>query len=247
MATNIIFLHHSTGGVIWNGGVADWFTAYNTEHETDYQITAADYPDTGGGYEWANYPYDYWNLWVNHTEDYLGEHHLDYWCANYDVIVFKFCFPVTDMLANSEPDITSSVKSDENYRLQLAAVKAELLTHPTKKFLVWTGAAERVEDTTEANATRAKTFFQPGGWFQSTWDVTGDNIFLWDFRTLETDGGLYLTPAHASTDSHPNGTFAAEVAPLFCQRLVDVIEGIGDGVTVHRSIGRAGRKVVVAG
>jgi hypothetical protein len=25
--TKIIFLHHSTGEVIWNGGVAEWFAA----------------------------------------------------------------------------------------------------------------------------------------------------------------------------------------------------------------------------
>ncbi len=25
--TKIIFLHHSTGEVIWNGGVPDWFAA----------------------------------------------------------------------------------------------------------------------------------------------------------------------------------------------------------------------------
>ena len=45
---------------------------------------------------------------------------------------------------------------------------------------------------------------------------------------LETDGGDVLTPAHASGDSHPGDAFAAEVAPLFAKRLVDVIEGRGD-------------------
>lgn len=30
----IIFLHHSTGQVIWNGGVPEWFARYNAEHGT---------------------------------------------------------------------------------------------------------------------------------------------------------------------------------------------------------------------
>lgn len=92
----IAYLHHSTGGNIWAGGVPQFFTSYNTAHGTNYQITSITYPATGGGYPWANYPYDYWNLWVNHTgtsQD-RGELNLDQLAADYDVIMFKHCFPV---------------------------------------------------------------------------------------------------------------------------------------------------------
>ena len=75
------------------------------------------------------------------------------------------------------------------------------------------------------NATRAKGFFE---WVKTTWDEKGDNIFVFDFWQLETDGGLYLTAANASGDSHPNDTFAAKAAPLFGQRVIDVVEGRGD-------------------
>jgi hypothetical protein len=61
---HIAYLHHSTGGNIWDGGVPAFFTSYNAAHGTHYQITAITYPDTGGGYPWENYPYDYWHLWV---------------------------------------------------------------------------------------------------------------------------------------------------------------------------------------
>ncbi len=30
----ILFLHHSTGECVWNGGVAAWFEAYNAAHKT---------------------------------------------------------------------------------------------------------------------------------------------------------------------------------------------------------------------
>ena len=34
----VIFLHHSTGGVIWNGGVASWFDDYNAANSTSYDV-----------------------------------------------------------------------------------------------------------------------------------------------------------------------------------------------------------------
>lgn len=37
-AVKIIFLHHSTGECIWNGGVSEWFKKYNANHGTNYQI-----------------------------------------------------------------------------------------------------------------------------------------------------------------------------------------------------------------
>ena len=56
--------------------------------------------------------------------------------------------------------------------------------------------------------------------------------FHLDFDTLETEGGLYLLPEYSAGDSHPNDTFAQQVAPLFGQRLVNVIEGRGDSTSL---------------
>ena len=65
---------------------------------------------------------------------------------------------------------------------------------------------------------------------KTVWDEPSDNIFVFDFRNLETDGGLYLPDdrAAAPDDSHPNDAFAKKVAPKFGQRIVDVLEGRGD-------------------
>jgi hypothetical protein len=59
------------------------------------------------------------------------------------------------------------------------------------------------------------------------WNEEGDNIFLWDFYKLETEGELYLKPEFASgpDDSHPNPEFSGRVAPLFGQFIIDCIEG----------------------
>ncbi len=98
---------------------------------------------------------------------------------------------------------------------------------PDSRFIVWTGAALVQDSTSESAGEQAEIFFD---WVRETWDDPGDNIYVWDFWELETEGGLYLLDTHGSstTDSHPNSTFSTATAPLFAQRIVDVIEGNGD-------------------
>ena len=236
MPTNakVIFLRHSTGDVIWNGGVPGWFTNYNSDSSTSYTITPQLFPAADAGYPYANDPYDYWNIWVNHEgpSPYLGESTLEILTPQYDVIVFKHCFPVSSIGPDTgSPNIASSDQTIENYKLQYAALKTKLLSFPANRFIVWTGAAKLDANSSFEAATRAREFFD---WVRTVWDERDDNIYVWDFFNLETDGGVYLNPEHAASasDDHPNSTFAAEVAPLFAQRVVDVIQGRGDSTTV---------------
>jgi hypothetical protein len=230
----VAFLHHSTGAAIWAGGVSGWITKYNSDSSTSYSITQQGFPAANAGYPYANYPYDYWNIWVNHAglSPYLGESTLEILAPQYNVIVFKHCFPVSSIWPDTgSPDIASSVQTIENYKLQYAALKTKLRSFPENRFIVWTGAAKLAANTSLANATRAKQFFD---WVRNEWDERGDNIYVWDFFNLETDGGVYLKPEHAASasDDHPGSTFAAEVAPLFARRVVDVIQGRGDSTSV---------------
>ena len=248
--TRIAFLHHSTGEVIWKGGVPQFIQSWNQAHSTNYEITELAYPDTAGGqiwlrkhlpariffklikdhYPWDNYPYDYWNLWVNHT----GERHdrselnLDDLARSYDVIVFKHCFPVSEVKPDDgSPTVSSPKQTLANYKLQYEALKLRMHQFPRTRFIVWTGPALTQAVTNPEDAERARQF---SGWVKNTWDEKGDNIFVWDFRELETEGGLYLKPenAYGTENSHPSQALAAKVAPLLGQRIVDVIEGRGD-------------------
>lgn len=225
--SSIRYLHHSTGEVVWNGGVSICVSSHNSAHGTTYTISEVSYPNDP--YPWANYPYDYWNIWVSHagSSAYEGQATLEMLTQTYKVISFKHCFPVSEMVADSgSPDVASDEKSAENYKLQYNALKQKLHQFPNTRFILWTGAALRQQDTDAAAAQRTRDFFE---WAKNTWDEKGDNIFIWDFRALETGGtGLYLAPGNASSDSHPNETFAQTAAPLFCKRLTDVIEGRGD-------------------
>jgi hypothetical protein len=227
---NVIYLHHSTGGNIWGGGVSDALTDYNGGNGKSYQITERAFP-SGAPYPWENYPYDYWNIWVNHAgaAEYLDEPTLEILTQTYDVIVFKHCYPVSDIEEDSgSADVGSPSKRLQNYYLQYNALKAKMHTFPNTRFIVWTGAAraQAVVDANPEAGARSRTFF---AWVKDTWDESGDNIYVWDFFELETEGGNFLLPEYAAdTEGHPNEAFSATVAPYFVNRLVDVIEGRGD-------------------
>jgi len=242
----IAFLHHSTGGNVWAGGVEPAIKAWNESHSTNHQITEIPYPASTGGhstlaallpmravhalvahYPWSNYPYDYWNLWVAHAggNRVLGERTLEELAAAYDVIVFKHCYPVSGILPDDgHPDVASPRKTLANYKLQYEALRARLRQFPRTRFILWTAPALTKEATTPDQAQRAQDFVL---WVKNTWDQPGDNIHLWDFRAIETDGGLYLKPEFATStqDPHPNPALCRKAAPLLAQRILEVVEG----------------------
>lgn len=220
----IIFLHHSTGGKIWSGGVPQLIKEYNQNNKTNYLISEQNYPSTKGGYPWSNYPYDYYNLWVKHTGDSQDkkELNLDQIAANYDVIIFKHCFPVSQIKADTgKPDINSDRKSLENYKLQYNALRDRMLQFPDKKFIVWTGAALSEDSTTFKQAKLSKEW---ADWIRNEWDKTDDNIFIFDFEQLETEGGLYLKYPNKNKDSHPDTNFSKAAASEFVKKIIEVIQ-----------------------
>ena len=234
----IVFLHHSTGESIWKGStnryvykltgkgdVQKFFSAYNRKNKTSYEISAINFPKSSP-YGWNNYPYDYYNIWVRNAgpESFMEEPTLEILTNQYDVIIFKHCFPVSRINADTgSPDINSDVKSIENYKLQYDALKRKMHEFPENKFIVWTPAANTKLKSKEDEALRTRDFHD---WVVNEWDEMGDNIFIWDFYNYETEGGLYLTDAnaHSPDNSHPSVEFSARVAPLFGQFIVDVIE-----------------------
>ncbi|MGZ9190526.1 MAG: hypothetical protein ACXW39_10765 [Nitrospira sp.] len=242
----IVFLHHSTGHAVWVGDtskvsakilgksdVKSWIASYNKRHNASHQIEEMNFPTTSEGYPWANYPYDYYNIWVKHAGDspYRGEPTLEVLTKEYDVIIWKHCFPVASILPDTGmPEVDSDLKRLENYKLQYAALKEKMRSFPDTKFIVWTGAAPTLGQLRTAGPTKALRARQFFDWVKSDWDEPGDNIFLWDFYQLETEGGIYLKTSYASglRDPHPRADFAGRVAPLFAQRIIDVVNGRGD-------------------
>lgn len=248
----ILFIHHSTGGNVYTqGNVAAWMTNYNTTHAKNYQLTERAYPDTP--YPWENYPYDYWNLWVNPAST-CNSSNVNIECIsslvqNYNVIVFKHCFPGAGIGADqATSSVSSNVKTLGNYKLQYRALRAIMDGYPNNKFIVWTLAPLHRNATNVADAARAKQFVD---WVKNTW-LTEDgkshpNIFIFDFWGIVAESST--TPAngqvnclkyayegdHNGNDSHPNQAANQVAGPLFGQCIVNAIENKTTPVPVIKS------------
>jgi len=254
--SRIIFLHHSTGLNIWGtkgsiassvafrfnrlydfvgrkGNIPTLFKEYNKSHDTNYCISKKVFP-TRRPYGWNNFPHNYYEIWVEHAGDKPFEKQptLEMLTGKYDVIMFKHCYPVSSIQEDEAvADINSYYKSIANYKLQYEAIKEKIHEFPDTKFILWTGAVQVKADLTEDEALRTREFFR---WVREEWDEPGDNIYLWDFYTLETDGGLYLKEEYAVSpaNSHPNVEFSKRVSKLLVNRIIDVIQTGGKGTTL---------------
>ena len=138
--TKIIFLHHSTGLNVWGaessllksaafrfnklydivGRKADLpmlFKEYNEEKGTKYGIYKKPFP-TERAYGWYNFPHNYYEIWVEHAgeEPYRKQPTLEILTREYDMIIFKHCFPVSNIQEDEAvADINSYYKSIANY------------------------------------------------------------------------------------------------------------------------------------
>ncbi len=249
----ILFLHHSTGRIIWKGkdeksttvsklfgekkGVPEFIEKYNKINNTNYIIQERSFPKAKP-YGWKNYPFDYYNIWVKNGGDklFMEEPTLEILTKQYDVIILKHCFPGSNILKNiGIPDVNSDRKSLENYKLQYNALKKKMKEFSDTKFIVWTVPALLESKTTKEIALRADRFAK---WVKTEWDDPDDNIFIWDFRALETEGDIFLKSKYArnNNDSHPNTILAKKIAPLFCNRIIDIIETNGSKTTLTGEI-----------
>ena len=233
----IIFLHHSTGKSIWLGGtgrlagklinksdVKSFFKQYNKTHNTDYQISERKFPALSP-YGWNNYPFDYYNIWVKNAGEvpYLEEPTLEILTGEYDVIIFKHCYDVSNIEPDTGlPDIDSGVKSLENYKLQYNALKEKMHQFPDTRFIIWTPAVFIKSMLSEDAANRTREFYR---WMLEEWNEKGDNIYIWDFYKYETEGGLYMLDQYSEGpgNSHPGKDFARRLAPLFGSFITDVL------------------------
>ena len=190
---NILYIHHSTGGVIWTGNInskiaknasrysnklasllgakaelPSLFDKYNKTQNKNYIIREMAFPKASP-YGWKNYPYDYYNIWVKNAGEssYMEEPTLEMLTKDYQVIIFKHCFPVSNIQADQDSgDINSELKTIANYKLQYNALREKLHTFPKTKFILFTGAVQVKANISEDEAKRTREFFS---WVKEEW------------------------------------------------------------------------------
>ena len=236
---NIIFLHRSTGLNVWLGKTNPYvykifkksdfeshFKRLNKQNSTHYKISEQSFPGTLE-YGYKNYPYDYYNIWVKNSGDqpYLGAPTLEILIKKYDVVIFKHCYSVSNIVeGDGVADVDPKKKTIENYKLQYQALKKKMHEFSNTKFIVWTPAVRHVSSLSEQEAQKTRKFYN---WLIKEWNEEGDNIYLWDFYQYETEGGLFLKDEYSSGngDSHPSKEFSAKMSPIFAKFVYEVANG----------------------
>jgi hypothetical protein len=240
-----IFLLHSTGSnLFYQGQVGEWISNYNLQHSTSYQIDVRAYPHTP--YPWDNYPYDYWNLWVNNQCNNTNPNIecLDKLTQDYDVIIFKHCFPGSSIVADdNNPSVSSNIKTLANYKLQYRALLSLMDSYPNKKFILLTLAPLHRLDTYAESAARARQFVD---WVTTSW-LTEDgklhpNVYIFDFNSYTAErnpspanGSLNCLKydyelSHTESDSHPNLLANQTIGPIFAQFIINTFQNQPTGI-----------------
>ena len=240
----IIFLHHSTGRMVYyKGNVADSIEAYNQKNNTHISVTERNFPNKP--YPWENYPYDYWNIWLNGYGDnhrgkpeYPNVECLEDLCKEYTVIILKHCFPGAGILEDTGyPDVGSKRKSLENYKVQYRALRDKFDSFPDTDFILWTLVPlHRLDNNAQTNSSRAKEFVD---WVKSDWLIEDGkqrkNIHIFDYFSLAAELDSKATAprivnclkyeyelSHDGNDSHPNELACREIGPKFAEFILAI-------------------------
>lgn len=223
----MFFLHHSVGRNLLNeGSVRATITAYNTEHDTDYELWDHDYNAEGlyngsGVATGTNYaipgdntnPDGLYALWTNADDDWTASRDQIMSAVNdYDVIAFKSCYIALDNLTNA-----AELEEWQNWYLDMRDYFDD---HTDKLFVVMPPPPLIEADTTAANAALARQF---ADWLSSDTYLSGHpNVVCFDLFDYFAGADNFLLNAYESDDaSHPNALGNETVGPIFANFLSD--------------------------
>jgi hypothetical protein len=223
--TNIIFLHHSVGhNLIDQGQVRELFTQSGYDfYDHDYNHLGLRNPDG----EYLDYGY---NVPHDNTDpDGLAEIFsqpvytlpLNTFSGllQHEVIVFKSCFPVSD--------ITSKEKLDE-YKVYYLEIREVMDQHPEKIFILVTPPPLNSAETNSGIAARARRFTD---WLVSDEYLAGRlNVFTFNFfdHLAEDDPtspelNMLRAEYRQGSDSHPSLEANQTIGPRFVDFVIQAV------------------------
>ena len=209
----VIFLHHSCGAnLIEQGDVRARLTALGYEFDDHgYNgdgLVLADGTWTGRNFDVPDdntNPDGYAAIFAQPLHD-PPDNTFSY-LMQYDIIVFKSCFPV------------SNIESDEQlaeYKGYYLSIRERMDQYPNKVFIIVTQPPEIPADTSPQAAARARAFTN---WLASDEYLSGHpNVFTFNFFHLLADPATHMLRSEYRTDpsdAHPNEPANRTIAPLF--------------------------------
>lgn len=222
----IIFLHHSCGqNLIAQGGVREGLTALGYEfYDHGYNeegLVLADGTWTGANFDVPDdntNPDGYAVIFaqpLNDPPDNTFSH-----LMQYEVIVFKSCFPVSNI--GDEAQL-------EEYKSYYLSIRERMSQYPDKMFVIVTQPPEIPADSSPDAAARARAF---ANWLSSNEYVSGHaNVFVFDFFGQLAGGDNYLKAEYRTdeSDAHPNESANRTIGPLFVSFLDEAIRSFSGG------------------
>jgi hypothetical protein len=222
----IIFLHHSCGAnLIAEGGVREALTALG------YEFYHHGYNEDGlvlSDGTWAGTNFDvpgdntdpdgYAVIFAQPLQDPPDNtfSHL----MQYDVIVFKSCFPVSNIGDDGQL---------EEYRSDYLSIRDRMDQYPDKIFVIVTQPPEVPANSSPDAAERARSFVD---WLQSDEYLAGRaNVLVFDFFGQLAGGDNFLKSEYRTDeyDAHPNELANRTIGPLLVGFLDEAIRSHSGG------------------
>lgn len=224
---DIIFLHHSTGNnLIEQGGVRELFTQAGY-HFWDQSYNAQGLRDPHG--ELIGYAYTVprdntdpdglalvfrqgvYDLPINALSGLL----------QHEVIIVKSCFAPGNQIASDE-----QLEQLKQYYL---GMREKMFQYPDKIFIIVTTPPLNPAETNPQEARRARLL---ANWLKSDEFLVGhSNIFVYDLFDKLAESNLSSPEVNMlrqdyrnGTDSHPNLKANQEIAPVFVDNTIDIIQ-----------------------
>lgn len=211
----IIFMHHSTGlGVIEQGGVRTAFARLGYEF-WDHGYNGEGLTDPDGNFLGINWDmpgdntdpdgwYTIFNQEVTSPPSNTFSHMLEY-----DVIIFKSCFPNADIQSEDQ---------FEAYRSYFSSIRDVIDQHPDKLFIALTIPPLVPDATSPEAASRARRWAE---YLTSEEYRDGHpNLVVFDFFNLLADESGFLRADYRGedpSDSHPNELANRTMGPIFVE------------------------------
>jgi hypothetical protein len=224
--TRIIFLHHSCGAnLIAQGGVREGLTALGYEfYDHGYNedgLVLADGTWTGTDFDVPGDntdPDGYAVIFAQPLHD-PPDNTFSY-LMQYDVIVFKSCFPVSNIGDDGQL---------EEYRSYYLSIRERMDQYPDKIFVIVTQPPEVPADSSTEAAARARSFVN---WLKSDEYLSGHpNVFVFDFFGQLAGADNFLKPEYRTDeyDAHPNELANRTIGSLFVTFLDEAIRSYSGG------------------
>lgn len=219
-----VFIHHSVGrNWLRDGGLLDSLTRRGIAIQSATNRQGCAFAEETDMHNWVPKFKENMNAIIHFdkaTEGFYND------SVENQIIMFKPCYPNSNIVAKSSDNNADDIKTLENYKKIFTDLTEIFKQYPDKKFLYITAPPMVPANTTLENAARAREF--------NTWLLNDylaayklesglDNLYIFDLFDVLADNQNVLKQEfrRAENDSHPNKNGSLAATKVFLKYLAD--------------------------